>query len=84
MTYGFTLILDGVEVLTEEIANDLYEAGCSDGTPFSGEGVTAIGFSREASSLEKALTSAIADVEKAGLRVDRVELNSDELALLKT
>jgi hypothetical protein len=82
-TYEFTLILDSVEVMTEEIANDLYEAGCSDGTPFSGEGVAAVGFGREASSLEQALMSAITDVEKAGFRVARVELDSDELALLR-
>ncbi len=83
-TYEFTLVLAGIGAMTEEIANGVYEAGCSDGTPFSGEGIAAIGFSREASSLEQALTSAIADVEKAGLSVARVELDIEELAALKS
>jgi hypothetical protein len=81
-TYEFTLVLDGVDLMTEKIANDLYDAGCSDGSPFSGEGVAAIGFDREAQSLEDAIKSAVADVEKAGLSVARVEIGSEELGAL--
>jgi hypothetical protein len=79
-TYEFTLVLAGLDVMTEDIANALYEAGCSDGSPFSGEGVAAVGFDREASSLEEAIKSAVANVEKAGLSVARVEIGSEELA----
>ena len=71
--YEFQVTLAGVEEMTEEISNALYEAGCDDGTPFSSEGVAAVGFTREANSLEEAIRSAIADVQKAGFAVARVE-----------
>lgn len=83
-TYEFTLILADAVEMTEQLADSLYEAGCSDGTPFSGNGVAGIGFSRAAVSLEEAITQAIENVEKAGWAVARVELDSDELATLKT
>jgi hypothetical protein len=78
----FTVILADLDVMTEEIANNLYEAGCSDGSPFSGDGIAAVGFDREAASLESAIKSAVADIEKAGVSVARVEIGSDELASL--
>lgn len=71
--FEFEVILSGVDEMTEEISNALYEAGCDDGTPFSSEGVAAVGFTREAASLEDAVRSAIADVQKAGYSVARVE-----------
>lgn len=51
--YEFQVILSDVNEMTEEISNALYEAGCSDGTPFSSEGVAAVGFTRDANSLEE-------------------------------
>jgi hypothetical protein len=81
-TYEFTLVLEGVDVMTEKIASDLYAAGCTDGSPFSGEGIAAVGFDREAASLENAIKSAVTDIEKAGLSVARVEIGSEELAAL--
>ena len=83
-TYRFTVILAEVDVMTEAMADDLYEAGCSDGSPFSGNGMAAVGFDREAVSLEEAIRSAARDVEKAGLTVARVEMGSDEIAALRT
>jgi hypothetical protein len=57
--------------MTEEIAEALYASGCDDGTPFSSQGVAAIGFSRVANSLEEAIRSAIANVNQAGFVVSR-------------
>ena len=71
--YEFQLLLAGVEEMTEEISDALYDAGCDDGTPFSSEGLVAIGFTREANAVEEAVRSAMADVQKAGYRVARVE-----------
>lgn len=71
--YDFQLVLGNVTIMTEQIADALYEAGCADGTPFSSRGVAAIGFSRDADSLEQAVRSAIQDVEGAGFSVSRVE-----------
>ncbi len=76
-TYDFQLVLGNVDVMTDEIADSLFEAGCDDGTPFSSQGVAAIGFSREANSLEEAIRSAIASVNKAGFLVSQA-LPADE------
>jgi len=72
-TFEFQIILADVDEMTEQISNELYEAGCRDGTPFSSEGVAAVGFARDARSLDDAVRSAIADVERAGYSVTRVE-----------
>ena len=77
--YEFTLILKGARELTEEIADELYEAGCNDGTPGTCNGVFSIDFHREADSLESALRSAIAHVKSAGYEVERVEINADTM-----
>lgn len=53
------------------MAEALYAAGCDDGTPFSSQGVAAIGFSHEANSLEEAIRSAIVNVNQAGFVVSR-------------
>jgi hypothetical protein len=72
-TFEFQVILGDVDVATGAMAEALYEAGCDDGTLFSSAGEAAIGFSREASSLEEAVRSAIADVTRAGYSTSRVE-----------
>jgi hypothetical protein len=57
--HDFQLVLVDVKVMTEAVADSLYEAGCDDGTPFSSQGIAAVGFSREAASLEEAVRSAM-------------------------
>ena len=75
--YEFTLILMEPLELTEEIADELFEAGCSDGTPGTCNGVFFIDFHREANSLEEAIRSAIANVKSAGYEVERVEIQAE-------
>ena len=75
--YEFTLILKGQLELTEEVADELFEAGCTDGTPGSCNGVFSIDFHREANSLEEAIRSAIANVKSAGHEVERVEIEAE-------
>jgi len=77
--YEFEVILADVDEMTDEISNELFEAGCDDGSPFSSDGVAGIGFTREAASMEDAIRSAIADVQQAGQRVARVELPDQPL-----
>ena len=77
--YEFTLVLKGFRELTEQIADDLFDAGCDDGTPGICNGVFSIDFHREADSLEIALQSAIANVKSAGYEVERVEINADAM-----
>jgi len=77
--YEFTLILKGARELTEQMADELYDAGCDDGTPGTCNGVFSIDFHREADSLESALRSAIANVKSAGCEVERVEIHADTM-----
>lgn len=71
--FEFQVILAGVTTMSDELADSLFRAGCDDGTPFSSQGIAAVGFSREAETLEEAVRSAIADVNKAGFAVSRAE-----------
>ena len=53
MVYRFAVILRGLDVIDDELANALYEAGCDDGSPFSSCGVATVGFDREADCLNR-------------------------------
>lgn len=75
--YRFVVVLRGLDEIDDDLANALYEAGCDDGSPFSSDGVAAVGFDREADSLESAIRSAVADVQKAGCTVQKVEIERD-------
>jgi hypothetical protein len=77
--YEFTLILSPPAELTEDLAEALFEAGCDDGSPGSCEGVVSVDFHREAACLEDAIRSAVADVQKAGCAVARVEIEAEAL-----
>ncbi|MFV1964046.1 MAG: hypothetical protein ACC628_01390 [Pirellulaceae bacterium] len=77
--YEFSLVLKGSPELTEEIADELFEAGCDDGTPGTCNGVFSIDFHREADSLEAAINSAIKNVKAAGCDVERVEIEAGAL-----
>jgi len=77
--YASILILKGSPELTEDIADELFEAGCDDGTPGTREGVFSIDFHRKAGSLEEAIRSAISDVKTAGYQVERVEIAAEAM-----
>ena len=77
--HDFTLILSDVTELTDKLVEDLYEAGCVDGSPSSRAGVVMVTLHRDAESLEQAIRSGIADVQKAGCRVARVEIVPEDL-----
>jgi len=74
--YEFSLILKGSPELTEEIADQLFEAGCADGTPGTCKGVFSIDFHRQADSLEAAINSAIKNVKTAGYDVEHVQIEA--------
>jgi len=78
--YEFSLILKGSWELTEEIADELYEAGCDDGTPGTCNGVFSIDFHREGDSLEAAINSAIKNVAAAGYEVEHVQIEAGAMA----
>jgi hypothetical protein len=77
--YEFSLNLKGPFELTEDIADELFAAGCDDGTPGTCEGVFSIDFHRKAESLEQAIHSAIGNVKAAGYQVERVEIAAEAI-----
>ncbi len=76
-TYAFDVVLKDVPEVSDEGADELFAAGCDDGTPAACAGVVWIHFDREATSLEEAIASAVAQVQAAGFRVSKVELDAD-------
>jgi hypothetical protein len=81
-TYRFTIYLRGIAVISEDVAEELYRAGCDDCTPGSCDGESYAAFDREADSLESAVASAVANIQSAGQIVDRVQLDANDLAVL--
>jgi hypothetical protein len=73
-TYSFTLILASVDVLTPDMGDALERAGCDDANMGNRCGVVSLTFDREAESLGKAIGPAIEDVERAGSKVARFEI----------
>jgi hypothetical protein len=72
-THRFNLVLSGVSEIDPELANALFEATGGDIEFNFRDGVAYLEFEREGGELRDAITSAIAQVEKAGMRVLRVE-----------
>jgi hypothetical protein len=73
-SYSFRFILAGASELTQELEDALFEAGCGDALLGLCDGVLLLIFDREAPSFRIALTSAIADVERAGVGLELVRV----------
>jgi hypothetical protein len=73
-THHFTLTLQGVSEMTDELQGRLLEAGCDDATLWSEGETVFLDFGREAESLGDALGSAVKDVARAGFKVARIEV----------
>jgi hypothetical protein len=74
-THSFTLYFSGGgEELSEEALDALYEAGCGDALVGMCNGEVFIDFDREAPSFRIALTSAIANVERAGVGLELIRV----------
>ena len=72
-THHFTLIVEGADLQDESVIDRLFEAGCDDALVGSTDGVQFIEFDRDAASLDVAILSAVADVERvSGVRVVRL------------
>ncbi len=74
LTYSFSLVLE-VPELTPADCDRLYETGCDDSTIVTRNGQSFVAFDRQADSLEAAIRSATSDVQSAGFRVVRVEMD---------
>ena len=64
MIFNFTLVLRGMNKITSQLEDSLYESKCDDAMIHSGNGSIYLTFDRLDTSLEKAVSSAIKDVEK--------------------
>lgn len=76
-TFDFKLVLEPVEI--DEAEADALYARSKDGILITAGGITYLHFDRRAKSLDEAVRSAIADVNAAGFRVRRVEIEADSL-----
>ena len=79
-SYDFSLIIAAAKMSHEEIfdATDaLGKAGCTDGSLCGHPEGMELQFTRSARSLQAAITSAISNVESAGFRVVRVEMQRE-------
>ena len=71
--HHFTLIVDGPDVQEDALIEALFEAGCDDALVGRSEGIQYVEFDREATDLDDAILSAVANVERVpGVRVARI------------
>jgi hypothetical protein len=75
--FSFTLHVSGIDSHAERYEDALYEAGCADALIAVIDGNMQLDFDREATSYERAVASAIHNVEKAGGHVVKVEAIED-------
>jgi hypothetical protein len=81
--YRFAVIIPSSRMTHEEIldATDaLASAGCTDASIRGHSDGLELLFERGADSLQAAIASAIADVERAGYRVSKVELQREAIS----
>jgi|SRR3954449_13273306 hypothetical protein len=76
-TYQFTLILSGVADVTPELADALYTATGGDIEFNMRNDVAYVEFDRAAATLHDAVSSAIVQVESAGVGARVVRVDSD-------
>jgi hypothetical protein len=79
MQFDFTMILVPETDLSEDMAEALFEAGCDDCTPVVSNGVPLLYFHREAANLHEAIRSAVADAQRAGCKVAKVQIEAEAL-----
>ena len=80
--YQFTLILSGIDALTDEVLDRLYEAGCDDALIGSRDGVVFADFSRVAPSLTEAVLSAARDLKRAKVGAQVVHVEPDDIVTM--
>jgi hypothetical protein len=80
--YRFSVVVAASDLTNAEIldATDaLGDAGCTDASIRGHADGMELLFERSADSLQAAISSAIADVERAGFRVERVEIEREAM-----
>jgi hypothetical protein len=83
-SYRFSMIVPSPPMTHDEILNvtdALGDTGCTDASIRGHADGIELLFQRTADSLQSAISSAISDVERAGLRVARVEMERESIAV---
>lgn len=82
MMFSFTLTIEGVDVLSDEALDALFEAGCGDATFGISNGVQTADFDRESTDFADAVASAIKAIETVvpGARVVDIHRDRDTAA----
>ena len=62
--HHFTLIVDGPDLQDDTLIDAVFEAGCGDAAIGRIDGIQYVDFDREAPSLNEAILSAVADIER--------------------
>jgi hypothetical protein len=70
--YAFTIEVDQASLPGDEYDSALYEAGCDDALVAVVDGRLMVDFEREGDSYDRAVASAVQDLERAGAKVVRV------------
>ena len=71
--YHFTLIVDGPDLQDASLIDAVFEAGCDDAVIGRIDGIQYVDFDREAVTLDQAILSAVADIERIdGVHVIRI------------
>ncbi|HJT32958.1 MAG TPA: hypothetical protein VJ783_13035 [Pirellulales bacterium] len=76
--FHFTVVLAGLDDITEELSNRLFEAGCDDASLGCSCGVVSLDFDREAGSLAEAIGSAVRDITAAGCLPAQISLTRED------
>ena len=72
-SYHFTLIVDGPDLQDDTRIEALFKEGCDDAVAGSVDGIQYVDFDREGPSLDRAVMTAVADVERLeGVQVVRI------------
>ena len=71
--FEFSIVASGLDPQAEDFESRFYEAGCDDATVSFQKGHIILDFSREAKSIDAALSTAVKAAKKAGATVDRIE-----------
>ena len=74
---GWDSVLQNVSEVKDDQADALFAAGCNDGTPVCSNDIAWIHFDREAPSLEEAIRSAVVQIQTAGFKASKVEMEVD-------
>jgi hypothetical protein len=72
-THQFTLVVEGPDLQSDDMVDALFEAGCDDALVGRTDAIQYLDFDREASGMDEAILSAIADIEQlSGVEVIRI------------